>query len=123
MDPRKKIVFLEPEDGAAFELRGIRVEQLLPRGACSQFSAYMVHMEPGQTKQASYHKLGEELYYVVSGEGTADLGGEKYQLKPGCFFRVPPNTVHSFVTGELPLQVLNFHSPPVFADQDNYFCD
>ncbi len=121
MDPKKQVVFVEPQDAASFSLKGIQIDQLLSRGACERFSAYLVHMQPNQVKQPSYHKAGEELYYVLTGSGTAELDGKEYALRPGCFFRVPPNTVHKFTTGNDPLQILNFHSPPVFSDHDTYF--
>ena len=123
MDPKHAIFFLEPDQAASFNLKGIRIEQLLPREACVQFSAYMVYMEPGQVKMPSFHKKGEELYYVVSGSGQANLGNQQFRLKPGCFFRVPPNTVHTFETQEDSLSILNFHSPPVFSDHDTYFVE
>lgn len=121
MDTRKQIVFVEPEDCPSFVLKGVAIDQLLSRDACDRFSAYRVRMQPKQTKQPSYHKAGEELYYVLSGNGLAKLGNESYALRPGCFFRVPPNTVHEFVTQDEPLDMLNFHSPPVFSDTDTYF--
>ena len=107
----------------SFDLHGIQINQLLPREACEQFSAYEVRIEPNQIKKPSYHKKGEELYYVLSGIGTAVLGGRDYKLRAGCFFRVPPGTVHQFKAGDKPLYMLNFHSPPVFADKDTYFVE
>lgn len=121
MDNRKQVVFVEPEGGITFELVGIAIDPLLPRTACDRFSAYRVRMQPRQVKKTSYHKLGEELYYVLSGSGLARLGDETYPLRQGCFFRVPPDTLHEFVTQGEPLEMLNFHSPPVFADTDTYF--
>ncbi len=123
MDPKKTVVFLQPDKAASFNLRGIEIDQLLPKEACGQFSAYRVKMQPRQVKKASYHKVGEELYYVLEGSGTAILGEEKYALKKGCFFRVPPNTLHQFTTENDSLDLLNFHSPPVFSDHDTYFQD
>lgn len=123
MDPEKQVVFLDPEDATSFDLKGIRIDQLLPKKACSQFSAYRVKMRPGQMKKTSYHKVGEELYYVLDGSGVALLGDEEYALKKGCFFRVPPNTLHQFITHDDSLDLLNFHSPPVFSDHDTYFKD
>ncbi|MFQ5450039.1 MAG: cupin domain-containing protein [Nitrospinaceae bacterium] len=121
MDPLDQVFFLEPGQAPSFDLKGIRIDQLLPREACRRFSAYLVRMQPGQIKKPSFHKEGEELYYVLSGSGTARLGGREYVLKKGCFFRVPPNIVHQFAAGEEPLHLLNFHSPPVFSDHDSYF--
>ena len=121
MEGKKQILFLEPGSAESFILKGIRIDQLLPREACEQFSAYMVRMEPFQIKKPSYHKKGEELYYVVSGAGEAVLDGNNYKLKEGCFFRVPPGVVHQFSTDDQPMRMLNFHSPPVFSDKDTYF--
>ena len=121
MDPKNSVFFLEPSQAHSFQLKGIRIEELLPRALCKQFSAYIVDMQPHQIKKPSYHIKGEELYYVISGSGKAELGNQSYQLKQGCFFRVPPGMVHTFVTEEENLCILNFHSPPVFSDQDTYF--
>jgi len=122
-DKKKQILFVEPGAMESFVLNGIQINQLLPRRACEQFSAYVVRMEPNQIKKPSYHKKGEELYYILSGVGTAILGGRDYKLRTGCFFRVPPGTVHQFTAGNEPLCMLNFHSPPVFADKDTYFVE
>ena len=89
MTKKNQIFFLEPGNAESFVLKGIQIDQLLPREACEQFSAYLVRMEPCQIKKPSYHKKGEELYYVVSGAGKAVLDGNNYELKEGCFFRVP----------------------------------
>jgi len=123
MDPKKQVLFLEPEQAPSFDLKGIRIDQLLPKEACCQFSAYRVKMRPGQIKKTSYHKVGEELYYVLEGSGIAVLDGKEYILKKGCFFRVPPGTLHQFITKDDGLDLLNFHSPPVFSDHDTYFED
>ncbi len=123
MDLKKEVLFLEPDAADSFSLKGIRIEQLLPKKACRQFSAYRVKMQPHQVKKTSYHKIGEELYYVLEGSGTAILGEKQYVLSKGCFFRVPPNTLHQFTTENDPLDLLNFHSPPVFSDHDTYFQD
>jgi mannose-6-phosphate isomerase-like protein (cupin superfamily) len=123
MGQKKQVVFVKPDEVSSFELKGVLIDQLLPKEACSQFSAYRVKMKPHQVKKTSYHKVGEELYYVLSGAGLAVLGGEKYVLSQGCFFRVPPKTLHQFITEDDSLDLLNFHSPPVFSDHDTYFED
>ncbi len=89
MAKKNQVVFLEPGRAESFVLEGVQIDQLLPREVCEQFSAYLVRMEPFQIKKPSYHKKGEELYYVISGSGQAVLGGENYDLRAGCFFRVP----------------------------------
>ena len=122
-DKKNQVLFVEPGKVESFVLKGIQIDQLLPREACEHFSAYMVRMKPNQIKKDSYHKKGEELYYILSGAGTAVLGGKEYKLREGCFFKVPPGTAHQFTTGDESLCMLNFHSPPVFADKDTYFIE
>jgi len=122
-DKKNQVLFIEPGEVESFVLKGIQVDQLLPQVACEQFSAYLVRMEPYQIKKPSYHKKGEELYYVLSGTGIAVLGGKEFKMKKGCFFRVPPGTVHQFATDNESLCMLNFHSPPVFPDKDTYFVE
>ena len=121
MSSKNEVVFIEPSSSPQFNLKGIQIHQLLEREACNNFSAYLVQLQPHQTKQASFHKKGEELYYVLSGSGEAKLGDTLYPLQTGCFFRVPPSTIHQFTTEEDSLHLLNFHSPHVFPDQDTYF--
>ena len=123
VDSKDQVVFVEPEGGESFVLKGVQIDQLLSREACGRFSAYVVKMGAKQVKKPGFHKKGEELYYVISGSGRANLGGRNYVLKPGCFFRVPPGTVHGFTTADEPLHMLNFHSPPVFSDHDTYFAE
>ncbi len=120
-NPQDEIVFIEPGTAPEFVLKGIRIEQYLSRDACRQFSAYRVHINPGQIKNTSFHKEAEELYFVISGQGTARLGKKNYELRAGCFFRVPAKTLHEFTAYDQGLDLLNFHSPPVFSDHDTYF--
>ena len=73
MAKKNQVLFLEPDRAESFVLEGVQIDQLLPREVCEQFSAYLVRMEPFQIKKPSYHKKGEELYYVISGSGQAVL--------------------------------------------------
>ena len=123
MNAKNEVVFVEPSSSSKLNLKGIQIHQLLDRDACNNFSAYLVKLEPHQIKKSSFHKKGEELYYVLSGSGQAKLGKTIYPLQEGCFFRVPPNTVHEFTTEEDSMDLLNFHSPPVFPDHDTYFVE
>ena len=63
-DKKKQVIFVEPGEMESFVLKGIQIDQLLPQGACENFSAYMIRMKPNQIKKNSYHKEGEALYYL-----------------------------------------------------------
>jgi mannose-6-phosphate isomerase-like protein (cupin superfamily) len=96
---QNEVVFLEPGTAPEFVLKGIRI------------------------KKTSFHKEAEELYFVIAGRGVARLGDKNYELQAGCFFRVPAKTLHEFSAHSEGLDLLNFHSPPVFPDHDTYFPD
>ncbi len=84
-------------------------------------TAYRVRIEPHSTTSVSYHKRAEEIYYVISGGGIALLNGERYELKPGDFLRLPPGTTHGFITQEEALVMLDLHSPGSRPNRDVFF--
>jgi mannose-6-phosphate isomerase-like protein (cupin superfamily) len=97
------------------------IESLIPLADEGMGTAYRVRIEPHSTTSVSYHKLAEELYYVLGGRGVALLNGERHELRTGDFLRLPPGTTHGFVTGEEPLVMLDIHSPGSRPDRDVYF--
>ena len=97
------------------------IESLIPLADEGMGTAYRVRIEPHSTTSVSYHKVAEELYYVLSGHGVALLNGERYELRTGDFLRLPPGTTHGFITGDEPLVMLDIHSPGSRPDRDVYF--
>jgi mannose-6-phosphate isomerase-like protein (cupin superfamily) len=49
----------------------------------------MSHVEPHG------HKVQEQIYHVIEGEGLMDLGGEKTVVRPGDFIFIPPGVEHA----------------------------
>lgn len=84
-------------------------------------TAYRVRIGPRQTTAVSYHRLAEELYYVLSGSGTAVLDGQPHHLQTGDFLRLPPGTTHGFITQDEALEMLDVHTPGSRPDRDVYF--
>ena len=53
------------------------------------------------------HSDTEEVYYVVSGEGEMEVGGDRYPIKAGDALYVPPGEFHTtYQSGNLPLVVV-----------------
>ncbi len=53
------------------------------------------------------HEDIEEVYFVVSGEGLMEIGKEKFPIKAGDAFYVPPGEYHTtYQKGNLPLTVI-----------------
>jgi quercetin dioxygenase-like cupin family protein len=111
----------EQEGGEKSQLGPYHIECLIPREAESALTAYRVRIAPHSTTSVSYHKVAEELYYVLSGYGTALLNGAPYSLRTGDFLRLPPGTRHGFITQAEELVMLDLHSPGSRPDRDVYF--
>lgn len=60
---------------------------------------------------------------LISGQGAAVIDGEKHELTPGDFLRLPPGTRHVFISGDEALEFLNIHVPGCRPDHDTYFTD
>ncbi len=98
-----------------------RIETLIPKHEEGRATAYRVRIEPHSVTSVSYHKLAEELYFVLSGSGIAILNGQRFLLKTGDLLRLPPGTTHGFETGEEALEMLDVHTPGCWPDRDVYF--
>jgi uncharacterized cupin superfamily protein len=66
---------------------GLQVEEFPPNA--DQYPEHD-HSEDGQ----------EEVYIVVEGEATLQVGGEEHTLRPGTFARVGPGEKRKLVTGD-----------------------
>ena len=99
------------------------IETLIPPGEQGTLTAYRVRIEPHQTTSVSYHKIAEEVYFVLSGHGLAVLNGKEHRLQPGDFLRLPPGTTHGFITTDEALEMLDVHAPGCRPDHDVYFLD
>ena len=78
---------------------------------------------PDQRTRISYHRVAEEYYFVLQGQGTALLDGREYLLEAGDFLRLPPGVTHGFIAADSPLEMLNIHTPGCRPDRDTYFAD
>lgn len=62
---------------------------------------------PTGTTTGHAHADMEEVYYVISGEGVMVVGEDKFPIKSGDAFYVPPGEFHTtYQSGNLPLTVL-----------------
>lgn len=86
-------------------------------------TAYRVRIAPRQTTATSFHRIAEEFYFVLSGQGIAILNDQQYVLRAGDFLRLPPGTTHRFITSDEPLEMLNIHCPGSRPDRDVFFVD
>jgi mannose-6-phosphate isomerase-like protein (cupin superfamily) len=73
----------------------------------------------GGRTERHYHKLTEEIYFIIEGKGAIELAGEHQIVGPGDAILIPPNTWHTIMAKE-PLRFLCCCAPP-YAHEDTYF--
>jgi len=94
------VVKASPKNGTS---GSILVEQTFPRGG---------------TTGLHLHEQGDELFYVVSGQGTATLGGDEQSIGPGDVIFVPSSAIHRIrnLDHDQPLTVVFFMDSPELVD-------
>ena len=103
------------------QLGPYRIESLVPTEDEAALTAYRVRIEPHSETSISYHRVAEEVYYVLSGRAVAVLDGEPREVRAGDFLRLPPGTTHGFRSGAEALVMLDLHTPGSRPDRDVYF--
>ncbi len=64
-----------------------------------------------------YHKKTTEVYYILKGEGTMELGEQLIDLCPGQCIFIPPGIRHQ-VKGNIETLIVGV---PAFDDSDEFF--
>jgi len=95
-------------------------------GTSKNVAVSLLVMNPGDEVRPHYHKMREEVYYILSGEGTAshwgENGEEKIKLEKDLAVPIPPNVVHDIkCSGNEPLRILVIMAPPLPVDDAH--CD
>jgi mannose-6-phosphate isomerase-like protein (cupin superfamily) len=70
-------------------------------------------IHPGSSSNPHLHDDAEEVFYVLSGNGSIKVGDEEEKIGPGSCIFIPPKTVHQLKnTGDTELKALAATSPP-----------
>ena len=77
------------------------------------------HVPSGGRTQRHYHKVAEELYFILEGAGEIELDGESRMIVRGDAILIPPGTWHT-ITATEPLRFLCCCAPP-YAHDDTFF--
>ncbi len=78
-------------------------------------------LELGSATERHYHKLSEEIYFVLEGEGNMEIEGEERLVAVGDAILIPPGAWHQITaTSEETLRFLCCCSPP-YSHEDTYF--
>lgn len=78
---------------------GSEIRELLAhRNSCiREQSLAEARLSPGAKTAAHFHRLTEEIYYIVQGTGTMTIDGEKREVGPGDAIAIPPGAVHQIL--------------------------
>jgi mannose-6-phosphate isomerase-like protein (cupin superfamily) len=97
------------------------IESLIAPAEEAAGTVYRVAIDANHRTSTSFHTRAEEYYFVLRGDGTAELDGTRIALRTGDFLRLPPGVTHAFETGADGLEMLNVHTPGCRPDRDTYF--
>lgn len=73
----------------------------------------------GKPTERHYHRLSEEFYFILEGQGTMEIDGENRDVRPGDAILIPPGAWHQ-ITASQPLRFLCCCAPP-YAHEDTFF--
>ena len=73
----------------------------------------------GQPTERHYHKLSEEFYFILEGQGSMEIDGETRNVGPGDAILIPPGAWHQ-ITASQTLRFLCCCAPP-YSHEDTYF--
>lgn len=74
-------------------------------------------LKEGYRCSLHYHRVKDEVFYVIKGRVFLEIGGEELILEPGDHRHVAPGTVHRF-TGLSDAEIIEFSTH--HEDEDSY---
>lgn len=73
----------------------------------------------GRPTAHHYHKLSEEFYYILEGQGTMEIDGQLRSVTAGDAILIPPGAWHQ-ITASQSLRFLCCCAPS-YSHEDTYF--
>ena len=78
-------------------------------------------LEPDEATQRHYHRLSEEIYFVLKGSGKMEVDGDTTTIRPGDAVLIPAGAWHTLENnGNSELRFLCACAPP-YRDDDTVF--
>ena len=109
---------VQVKDGIEFRGLGALVKRVIYPQLTGVKGATLaiVYINPGEEIVLHSH-AEEELYYIISGEGTVTLDDKVEPVGPGTAVYIAPNVVHGQrPTGNEPLYMVAVITPPFTPD-------
>ncbi len=93
----------------------------LPTAPVRNQSLAEAELAPGQSTQRHYHRVSEELYYLLEGSGELEIDGEQARVTTGDAILIPPGAWHQIrADATTTLRFLCCCAPP-YTHDDTYF--
>ncbi len=81
-------------------------------------SVIQERVPPGGAEVNHYHERAHQFFFVISGQATLEIQGEKMVLRPQQGVSVPPRVPHRLLNeGEEDLWFLVISAPPAHGDK------
>lgn len=117
--------FVGRERGEPFVARdGALVFELFGNSglAIKNMSIASGYLKPQQKALPHFHKVSEEIYYVLSGSGKCRVGDVVEKIKEGNAVYIPAEAIHALenTSHTKTMKVLAICSPP-YQDSDIFF--
>lgn len=79
-------------------------------------------LRPNQKALLHFHKISEEIYYIVSGRGNIRVGDSKMKIREGDSVYIPIKKIHALENASKtkPLKILAISAPP-YSEKDIFF--
>jgi mannose-6-phosphate isomerase-like protein (cupin superfamily) len=78
-------------------------------------------LEPDEVTQRHFHRVAEEIYFVLKGSGRMEVDGDTKMIRPGDAVLIPAGAWHTLENnGSSELRFLCSCAPP-YADDDTFF--
>ena len=86
-----------------------------------QVEVLIGEVERGKGALPHAHPGIEQVCYLLEGEAHVEVGGEKFELRPGeaCFF--PPDQMHLFIATSPRVKVMVIYAPPYGESPEKRF--
>jgi len=81
----------------------------------AQSQTAVMTIGPGQDGGPAETHAGDQVVYVIEGEGILTIGGAEHRVRPGACAQIPAGTLHHVKNaGAEPLFFLSVYAPPAY---------
>ncbi len=104
------------KDGSTIrELLGLPTSALVRNQSLAEAT-----LTSGQATERHYHRVSEEIYFLLEGGGRMEVDGEEREVGPGDAVLIPPGAWHALRAGSGGVRLLCMCAPP-YSHDDTYF--